>query len=79
MFFINLFQPLIFDLESTVDSITATIVDGAGTIKYSIDNINWVDSNIFNGLQEGTEYTIYAKTLEDEFVSSYSILTKVTV
>jgi len=72
------FQPLIFDLESTVDSITATIVDGSGTIKYSIDNINWLDSNVFNGLEGGTEYTIYAKTLEDEFVSNYSILTKVT-
>ena len=69
---------MIFDLESTVDSITATIVDGSGTIKYSIDNINWLDSNVFNGLEEGTQYTIYAKTLEDEFVSQYSIFTKVT-
>ena len=72
------FQPLIFDLESTVNSITATIVNGTGTIKYSIDGTTWLDSNVFNGLEEGTQYTIYAKTLEDEFISSYSIFTKVT-
>ena len=72
------FQPIIFDLSSTLDTVTATLTDGAGTIKYSIDGgTTWVDSNIFTGLDQGTEYTINAKSLEDEVVSTYSIKTEV--
>ncbi len=72
------FQPIIFDLSSTLDTVTATKTDGTGTIKYSIDGgITWVDSNIFTGLTQGTEYTINAKSLEDEVVSTYSIKTEV--
>jgi hypothetical protein len=72
------FQPIIFTLSSTLDSVTATKTDGSGTIKYSIDEgVTWVDSNIFTGLNQGTDYTIKAKNLEDEVVTSYSIKTKV--
>ena len=72
------FQPIIFDLEATLDTITATLTDGSGTIKYSIDGgTTWVDSNIFTGLAEGTEYNINAKNLEDEVVTTYTIKTKV--
>ena len=47
------FQPIILDLSSTLDTVTATKTDGTGTIKYSIDGgTTWVDSNIFTGLTQ---------------------------
>ena len=71
------FQPIIFTLTSTLDTVTATLTDGTGTIKYSIDGVTWVDGNVFTGLSQGTEYTIMAKSLEDEVISTYKIKTGV--
>jgi hypothetical protein len=65
-----LFQPLFYDVD-VVDN-TITVIDlqyGEGkTIKYSIDGINYQDSNSFNALVDGT-HTIYVKTVEDDYPS----------
>ena len=59
------FQPIIFDVVTTQTSATTTIVDGSGTIEFSIDGLVWQLSNVFEGLTADTEYTIYARNTVD--------------
>lgn len=63
------FQPLIFDVTTTETTATVTIVNGSGTIEYSKDGLNWQSSNVFVDLVANTEYTIYARTIEDMWQS----------
>jgi hypothetical protein len=65
----SFFQPLIFEVLATENSATATILNGSGTIVYSLNETDWQESNIFEGLEPNTEYTIFAKTIEDGWAS----------
>jgi len=53
-------QPVITNINITNDSFTITVNGGTAPYKYSIDGINWQDSNVFTGLPRG-ENKIYVK------------------
>ena len=69
------FQPIIFDVVTTQTSATATIIDGSETIEFSIDGLVWQESNVFEGLTENTEYTIYARNTVDLWESKVICIT----
>jgi len=69
------FQPVIFDVVATETTATANVVDGTGTIEFSINGTDWQESNIFNGLTEGTEYTIHARNTVDLWESKVKFTT----
>jgi hypothetical protein len=50
--------------SKTTTSITLNIIDG--DVQYSIDGVNWQDSPEFSGLIPNTEYTFYARFVEDD-------------
>ncbi len=53
-------QPVVSGIEITNNNITVTASGGVPPYKYSIDGVNWQDSNIFTGLPRG-ENTVYVK------------------
>lgn len=53
-------QPVVSNIEITNNDITVFVVGGTAPYKYSKDNINWQDSNIFTDLKRG-DTTIYVK------------------
>jgi gliding motility-associated-like protein len=54
-----------------IENQTATVmVDPTGTYLYSLDNLNWQNSNTFYGLNNGL-YTVYVKTETGCIVGSY--------
>ncbi|MBP1166218.1 MULTISPECIES: T9SS type B sorting domain-containing protein [unclassified Chryseobacterium] len=53
-------QPVISGIEISNNNITVTASGGVPPYKYSVDGVNWQDSNIFTGLPRG-ENTIYVK------------------
>ena len=73
------FQPIIFDVTATETTATATIVDGLGTIEYSIDGLVWQVSNLFEGLTANTQYTIYARNTVDLWESKVTFTTLETI
>lgn len=57
-------QPVISSIDITDNTITANIAGGTAPYKYSIDGINWQDSNIFNNVPRG-DHMIYVKDAYD--------------
>ncbi|MCJ8152551.1 gliding motility-associated C-terminal domain-containing protein [Chryseobacterium sp. SSA4.19] len=57
-------QPVITNIEITNDSFTVTVNGGKPPYKYSLDGINWQDSNVFTGLPRG-ENKVYVKDAYD--------------
>lgn len=57
-------QPVITNIEITNDSFTVTVNGGKGPYQYSLDGINWQDSNVFTGLPRG-ENKVYVKDSYD--------------
>ena len=55
------YNDLFLTLEATKDSITANQMEGA---EYSLDNITFQDGNTFTGLEENTEYEVFARYKE---------------
>lgn len=53
-------QPVVSGIEITNNNITVTATGGVPPYQYSVDGVNWQDSNIFTGLPRG-ENTIYVK------------------
>lgn len=53
-------QPVISNIEVTTNDITISVVGGTAPYRYSIDNINWQDSNVFTDLTRG-DVTVYVK------------------
>ncbi|MEY8758534.1 T9SS type B sorting domain-containing protein [Chryseobacterium tongliaoense] len=53
-------QPVITNVDITNNSITVNVIGGTPPYKYSIDNINWQDSNTFSDLPRGDVH-IYVK------------------
>lgn len=61
------FQPVSFSLEeSATNEVTATLIDGTGTIQYNIDGGSWQSSNVFSELESG-EHIVGCKTTEDDY------------
>lgn len=52
--------PVISNVDISNNTITVHVIGGTPPYKYSIDNINWQDSNVFTNLSRG-DYTIFVK------------------
>lgn len=57
-------QPVITNIEITNDSFTVTVSGGKAPYQYSVDGINWQNSNTFTGLPRG-ENKVYVKDAYD--------------
>nr|WP_314493732.1 T9SS type B sorting domain-containing protein [uncultured Chryseobacterium sp.] len=57
-------QPVVSNIEITNNSIAVNVTGGTPAYQYSIDNVNWQDSNVFTGLTRG-DYTVYVKDSYD--------------
>ncbi|MDH6251891.1 gliding motility-associated-like protein [Chryseobacterium sp. H1D6B] len=57
-------QPVISTVDITNNTITVNILGGKAPYKYSLDGINWQESNVFSGLPRG-EVKIYVKDAYD--------------
>ncbi|KNB62394.1 T9SS type B sorting domain-containing protein [Chryseobacterium sp. Hurlbut01] len=57
-------QPVVSNVEITNNSITVNAIGGTPAYQYSLDNVNWQDSNVFTGLTRG-DYTVYVKDSYD--------------
>ncbi|QRA43832.1 T9SS type B sorting domain-containing protein [Chryseobacterium cucumeris] len=53
-------QPVVSGIEITNNNITVTATGGVPPYQYSVDGVNWQDSNTFTGLPRG-ENTVYVK------------------
>ncbi len=53
-------QPVISNIDIANNSITVNVVGGAAPYKYSLDGINWQDSNIFTNVPRG-DNSLYVK------------------
>lgn len=57
-------QPVVSNIEITNNSINVNVVGGTPAYQYSLDNVNWQESNVFTGLTRG-DYTVYVKDSYD--------------
>jgi gliding motility-associated-like protein len=57
-------QPVISNVEITNNSIAVNVTGGTPAYQYSLDNVNWQESNVFSGLSRG-DYTLYVKDAYD--------------
>lgn len=57
-------QPVISSVDITNNTITVNVVGGTAPYKYSMDNINWQDSNVFTNVPRG-DNMIYIKDSYD--------------
>ncbi|MBT2621767.1 MULTISPECIES: T9SS type B sorting domain-containing protein [Chryseobacterium] len=57
-------QPVITNVDISTNTITVNVIGGTPPYKYSIDNINWQDSNVFNNIPRG-DTQIYVKDSYD--------------
>ncbi|QIY92096.1 T9SS type B sorting domain-containing protein [Chryseobacterium gallinarum] len=53
-------QPVISNIDISNNTITVNVIGGTAPYKYSIDNINWQDSNVFTNLARGN-ISVYVK------------------
>lgn len=53
-------QPVITNVDISNSNITVNVVGGTPAYQYSLDNIVWQNSNIFNNLSRG-DYMVYVK------------------
>ncbi|MFY1045308.1 gliding motility-associated C-terminal domain-containing protein [Chryseobacterium sp. GP-SGM7] len=53
-------SPVVSDIEISNNTITVNVTGGVPPYRYSIDNVNWQDSNIFSNISRG-EHTVYVK------------------
>ena len=53
-------QPVIATIDITNNTITVNVTGGKAPFKYSLDGVNWQDSNVFTGLARG-EVVVYVK------------------
>lgn len=66
-------QPVINNIEISNTTITVSVIGGTPKYKYSMDNINWQDSNIFANVLRGN-HKIYVKDAYDCNPVSISIV-----
>ncbi|MDH6251888.1 gliding motility-associated-like protein [Chryseobacterium sp. H1D6B] len=67
-------QPVISSIDITNNTITVNINGGTPPYKYSLDGINWQDSNVFSGLSRG-EHKVFVK----DFYNCEPIQVQITV
>lgn len=53
-------QPVISNIDISSTQVTVTVVGGTAPYQYSMDNINWQDSNVFTDVPRG-DGTVYVK------------------
>ncbi|SHL00396.1 T9SS type B sorting domain-containing protein [Chryseobacterium polytrichastri] len=53
-------QPVISNVDISTNTLTVYVIAGTAPYKYSIDNINWQDSNVFSNIPRGNT-TVYVK------------------
>lgn len=56
----------------TDNSITVKAIE---TGEYSINGIDWQSENVFTGLNDGTEYTVYQRKVGESVYTSYTFVT----
>ncbi|MFP3591720.1 gliding motility-associated C-terminal domain-containing protein [Chryseobacterium sp. SIMBA_038] len=57
-------QPVISTIDISTTTVTVYVVAGTAPYKYSMDNINWQDSNVFANVPRGNN-TVYVKDSYD--------------
>ena len=57
-------QPVVSNIDVSNTTITVNATGGTPGYMYSIDNVNWQDSNVFTGITRG-DHTIYVKDSYD--------------
>ncbi|MEG2077285.1 gliding motility-associated C-terminal domain-containing protein [Chryseobacterium piscicola] len=57
-------QPVVSNIEISNNTVTVFAIGGTPAYSYSLDNINWQDSNIFLNLNRG-DHTVYVKDAYD--------------
>ncbi|NML69331.1 gliding motility-associated C-terminal domain-containing protein [Chryseobacterium sp. RP-3-3] len=57
-------QPVVSSIDISNTTITVNVIAGAPEYKYSMDNINWQDSNVFTNVSRG-DHKIYVKDAYD--------------
>ena len=57
-------QPVVSNIDITNTTITVNVIGGTPPYKYSMDNINWQDSNVFSNISRG-DHKIYVKDAYD--------------
>ena len=57
-------QPVVSNIEISNNNITVNVLGGTPAYQYSLDNVNWQDSNVFNNLNRG-DHTVYVKDSYD--------------
>lgn len=62
-------SPIIEEIILNVDSIEIVAHGNGGPLEYSLDGINWQNSNKFLGIQKGVNYTIYVRENQCAVVS----------
>ncbi|WP_312075155.1 T9SS type B sorting domain-containing protein [Chryseobacterium sp.] len=57
-------QPVVSNVEITNNTVTVYAIGGTPSYQYSLDNINWQESNVFNNISRG-DHTVYVKDSYD--------------
>lgn len=57
-------QPIISSIDISFAKVVVNVKGGKAPYKYSMDNINWQDSNVFTGVKRG-EHIVYIKDSND--------------
>lgn len=57
-------QPVVSEIDIKNNTITVNVKGGTPAYQYSLDNINWQDSNVFEGLSRG-EHHVFVKDAYD--------------
>ncbi|KXH80383.1 T9SS type B sorting domain-containing protein [Chryseobacterium kwangjuense] len=57
-------QPVVSNIDISNTTVTVYVIGGTPAYKYSMDNINWQDSNVFNNVKRG-DATIFVKDSYD--------------
>jgi len=57
-------QPVVSNIDITNTTITVNVIAGTPEYKYSLDNINWQDSNVFTNISRG-DHKVYVKDAYD--------------
>ncbi len=66
-------QPVVTSIDISNTTVTINVNGGKAPYKYSMDNVNWQDSNIFSNIQRG-DHVIYVKDSYDCEPISISIV-----
>ncbi|WBV59961.1 gliding motility-associated C-terminal domain-containing protein [Chryseobacterium camelliae] len=53
-------EPVVLSVDISTTTVTINVTGGTAPYKYSMDNINWQDSNVFTNVKRG-DHTIYVK------------------